>query len=336
MDDLNVAVSKSSNARGKTSKLRMIVRRVDFSIGVGTVVLFLVFSLTADAFFTQYNQFNLLRTAGLTIFVALAQGMLQVTGGISLSIGAMGVFSGMFACMAMENLGAPIWLGFLIAVAVGMLCGLLTGLVIESFKLPGFVVTLAVQYILTGLVNGITKGYPFTHLPEEITYIGRKGYFGILPLVTIMAIVALAIVWYVFRYTAIGRRILATGGNSEAARLAGIPTSKLVVLSHMISGFFSGLAAMLWVSRAGSMQTTLGGDWMLLSISVSMLGAAKAGFVSPIGFFFSAILITMIKNGLVVANVNVYYENVFLGVIVLAAIALDSMRTAFNLRAKKL
>ena len=326
---------KTANARAKTSKLRTLVRRTDFSVAVATIALYFFFSVSTDAFFTTFNQFNLLRTAGLYVFVALSQGMLQVTGGTSLSIGAAGVFSGMFACMAMENLGMPIWVGVVIALAVAMVTGFLTGFVVCKLKLPAFVVTLAIQYILNGLVQGITHGYPFTHLPENITAVGRAG-IGVFPLVTILAILTLTILWYVFRYTVFGRRILAIGGNMEAARLSGIASDTIYLWCSVLSGFFSGLSAMLWISRAGTMQATLGADWMMVSFSVSMLGASKAGFISPVGFFFSAVLIALIKNGLVVANVNVYFENVFLGIIVLFAVSIDSIRNLINQRSKKL
>jgi ribose transport system permease protein len=332
----NNEVSFSQTGRAKSSWFRILIRRTDFTVAAATLIIYLFFSIFTDAFFTAYNQFNILRTAACYVFVALSQGMVQISGGISLAVGQVGGFSGMCACFLMQDYGAPIWLATIVAVIVGCALGWLTGWLVETLKLPAFVVTLAMSYILNGLILGITEGFPFTKLPENIVWLGRAGFGSIIPLVTVLAIIVLILVFYLFKFTVIGRQMLASGGNREAARLSGVPVKKVYLVSSLLSGFFSGLSAMIWISRAGSMQASLGSDWMMVSFSVAMLGASKAGFISPFGFFFSAVLFTLIKNGLVIAHVNPYYENCFLGFIVLFAISIDSVREIIAAKAKHL
>ena len=325
------------NSVQKNGSVLALAKRADFSIAIATTVLFVFFSFITKSFFSSYNLFNVFRTSALYIFIALTQAIVVVIGGMNLSVGAIGAFVGMVTGLCLQNLGLPLIATVPIAFLVGMLVGLVNGIIIVKLKLSGFIVTLAMSFVLNGLVTGITKGFPFTNLPEEISGLGRGG-IGMIPYVMILAIVALLLIAYMFRYTVFGRRVLATGGNVEAARLSGINTDRIVLLCNVISGFFSAAAALLWISRTGSIQANLGGDWMMVSFSVTFLGATsqKGGVVYPLGLFFAGIMITLIKNGLTVANVDVYFEQVFLGLIILFAVALDSIRGLLSARAKKM
>ena len=155
--------------------------------------------------------------------------------------------------------------------------------------------------------------------------------FGV-PYLFIGAVALLAIMGYFFKYTVLGRRVLATGGNLEAARLSGIRTDNIVLLCHTLSGFFAALAGVLWISRMGSAQPATGGDWLIVSFAVSIIGgtALSGGEFSALGFLASAIMLTLIKNGLIMLNVNVYFEQTFLGIIILLAVSVESIRVSFS------
>ena len=135
----------------------------------------------------------------------------------------------------------------------------------------------------------------------------------------------------------LGRRILATGGNLEAARLSGIRTDNIVLLCHTLSGFFAALAGMLWISRMGSAQPSTGTDWLIVSFAVSIIGgtALSGGEFSAVGFLASAVMLTLIKNGLIMLNVNVYFEQTFLGIIILLAVSVESIRMWLSNRARR-
>jgi ribose transport system permease protein len=147
----------------------------------------------------------------------------------------------------------------------------------------------------------------------------------------------LVLLGYVFRYTVIGRRILATGGNLEAARLSGIRTDNIVLLCHTLSGVFAAIAGILWVSRMGSAQPSTGTDWLIVSFAVSIIGgtALSGGEFSALGIFASAVMLTLIKNGLIMLNVNVYFEQTFLGLIILLAVSVESIRMWLSTRSRR-
>lgn len=237
---------------------------------------------------------------------------------------------------SMQVLGLPPVAAVLAGLAVGVAAGCINGVIITTLKLNSFVVTLATSFIFTGLINGISQGYPYNEIPENFTFLGREGFLGI-PFLLWMAAIALLILGYFFKYTVTGRRILSTGGNVEAARMSGVNTNKMIILANVGSGLFAAIAGLLWISRTGSAQPSTGVDWMVISFAVAVIGgtALKGGVFNPIGVFFAGFLIVMVKNGLVMLNANIYYEQAYLGLILLLAVSLDSIKSIMNSRKLK-
>ena len=319
--------SVAPDRRSARGLLASLLRRSDLSVLLATIVLFVIFALGSQSFFTEYNLFNMGRTASLYVFVALGQAIVVVIGGMNLSLGAIGGLSVVIAGTAMQDFGLDPLIAFALALLVGALAGLFNGAIITRLKLNSFVATLATSFIFAGLVTGISKGSPYTKIPTGITYIGSGDIFGI-PILFVLMLAMLTLVAYFFRYAVTGRRILATGGNAEAARLSGIRTNRIVVLANVLSGMFAALAGFLWITRVGSAQPSTGSDWLIISFAVAIIGgtALAGGEISALGLGAAAVLLTMIKNGLVMFNVNVYYEQTFLGVVILLAVSLESLR----------
>jgi ribose transport system permease protein len=148
-----------------------------------------------------------------------------------------------------------------------------------------------------------------------------------------------------FRYTVPGRRILATGGNEVAARMSAVNTDTTVFIANVLSGLFAAIAACAVVSKDGSANPGVGADWMIYSFAVAVIGGTslKGGIITPFGLIVSAYLIVFIKNGLVMMNANSYFEQVYLGIILLISVSFTSFgdilanvrRTAAYRREKK-
>jgi ribose transport system permease protein len=175
---------------------------------------------------------------------------------------------------------------------VGAAAGLANGLLVTRLKINSFITTLATQFIFFGLVYGISGGIPYSNIPKGFTLIGR-GAFLRLPTLFWIMLAVLALVHYMFRYTVLGRRLLATGGNLEAARLSGINTDRMIVSANTISGMLASLAAILWVSRMGSAQPATGKDWLINSFAVAIVGGTglAGGSISALGILMGAIII---------------------------------------------
>lgn len=310
---------------------RKLLTRPDTSVIAATVILFLLFTLGTESFLTPYNLFNIARASALNLFVAMGQVFVLIVGGMNLSLGDIGGLSAIASGYCMEIMGFDGWTSALLALVVGIVCGLVNGLLITNLKLNSFVVTLATSFVFRGIINGITKGYPYKDIDKSFTIIGREGLFGI-PYLFYFMIVILVIIWLVFRYTTVGRMLLATGGNEVAARLSGIKTRRMILLANVMSGLFAALAGILWVSRLGSAPPGTGSDWMIISFAVAVIGgtALSGGEIIPVGLFASSIMITLIKNGLIMFGVNVYFEQTFLGLIILLSVALESLRLRYS------
>jgi ribose transport system permease protein len=315
----------------KVNILSKLMGRSDTSVIIATIVLFVIFALGSSSFLSPMNIFYVSRDAALNVFIALGQAMVLIVGGMNLSLGAIGGLSVITVGYCIQVLGMPGWLAVIFAILVGMLAGAFNGLIVVKLKLNAFVVTLATSFVFTGLVLGISKGSPYTSIPESFTTMGIGEFLG-LPYLFWLMCLTLIVVWYIFRYTVIGRRLLATGGNIEAARLSGIKTDKMILLANIASGFFAALAGVLWVSRTGTAEPSIGVDWMIISFAVAVIGgtALNGGAISAIGLFVSSFMIIFIKNGLIMLNVNVYYEQTFLGTIILLAVAIESFRLKYN------
>jgi ribose transport system permease protein len=309
--------------------LSIFITRSETSVIAATIVLCAIFS-TSQGFISAYNIFNVSRTAALFIIIAIGQSMVIIIGGMNISLGAIGglavICMGYMVQVLHVNEGAAILIGLII----GMTAGFLNGLIVTRFKINAFVATLATSFVFTGLVYGISRGNAFNEFSDAFTFLGRKGFLK-MPFLFWIAVAVLCVLFYIFRYTVLGRNMLATGGNEEAARLSGINTGRMVIIANLLSGLFAAIAGMLSSSWLGIAPPSIGQDWMITSFAVSVIGGTllKGGQFTAIGLLFGGFLIALIKNGLVMLQVNIYFEQTFLGLIILGAVMLESVRTKY-------
>ena len=305
---------------------KRLLGRQEVPVLAATLLMAVVFSIFNSSFLSAYNIYNLSRTAALYMFVALSQTMVMIVGGMNVSLGYIGALCCVACGVSMQNWGWGTAPAMLLALVVGLACGLVNGLIITKLKLNSFIATLAPQFIYKGLVTGISGGFPYTELTENFTTLGRGSFLG-LPYMLYLAIAVLVVVWYVFRYTVLGRQLLATGGNKKAAQMAAVNTDRMELIASVLSGLFAAVAGICTVSMNGSAQPTTGTDWMIYSFAVSVIGgtALAGGAIRPLGLVIAGFMIVMIKNGLVMLNANVYYEQTYLGLILLVAVSLGSV-----------
>ncbi len=294
---------------------------------VAIILLILIFSIGTDSFLTQYNLFNLSRTAAIYAFIAGAQLMVAVIGGMNLSVGAVGALSSIVLGIALQDMGLSIPVAVILALIVGAVCGLINGFMIVKLRLSGFIITLAMSFIYDGIALGVSHGYPYA-IPEAFANLGRAKV-GPTSALFIIMLVFTGILIIFFKNTKFGRDILATGGNESAAKLSGIRTDRVTIACNVISCVLAALAAVLWSSRTGSATSSTGGDWMLYSFAVCAIGGINlsGGNFTGVGFFCGAWILTMIRNGLTMLNVDIYFEQAFLGAIILLAVSIESIRT---------
>ena len=315
----------------KKSFLKNVFASGNFGLFVAALVLFAVLSIFSGSFLTSFNMYTIGRTLSLYAFIGLSQAIVLVVGDMNLSVGAIGGLATITAGYLIDIRHVPGTLAIIAALIVGIVCGTLNGLITTKFGINAFIVTLATSFIFTGINFGFTQGFSFVNIPLSFTFIGKGKVFGI-PLLFIFAVLCLIILFLFFRFTIAGRRLLAVGENPEAAKFSGINTDKMKMLSHMLSGFIAALAAVLYVSRMGSASPVTGQDWLIISFAVAIIGGTglSGGSITAFGLLIGAIIMVMIKNGLIMLQTDVYWEQAFLGLLILVAVGIDRVRTVYN------
>jgi len=315
----------------KKSFLKNVFASGNFGLFVAALVLFAVLSIFSDSFLTSFNMYTIGRTLSLYAFIGLSQAIVLVVGDMNLSVGAIGGLATITAGYLIDIRHVPGTLAVIAALIVGIVCGTLNGLITTKFGINAFIVTLATSFIFTGINFGFTQGFSFVNIPLSFTFIGKGKVFGI-PVLFIFAVLCLIILFLFFRFTVAGRRLLAVGENPEAAKFSGINTDKIKLLSHMLSGFIAALAAVLYVSRMGTSSPVTGQDWLIISFAVAIIGGTglSGGSITAFGLLIGAIIMVMIKNGLIMLQTDVYWEQAFLGLLILVAVGIDRVRTVYN------
>jgi ribose transport system permease protein len=292
-----------------------------------TIVMFIAFSATQEHFLTAQNTKNLL--AGVSVVAIAACGMTFVilAGGIDLSIGANLALSGIFLAKTLE-MGVPGALAALLTVFFGFAVGaLLNGLPIGAGGLSFFVVTLGVASLLTGTVN-LWSDSKTTYI--DSTFIDSVGFGTLLGLPNPAWLMLACFLFFAFlhRRTYFGRDVCAVGGNAEAARLSGIRVAAITVAVYAIAGGCAGLAAVVQTGRLGAASPLVGADTALAAIAAVLLGGTTfVGGVGGIGGTAVGVLfVGVLQNGLGIAGVSGYWQQVITGAILVSAIGIDRVR----------
>ena len=293
-----------------------------------------VLTMISGDFLSDYNLFVMLRILSVTGLVALAQLVVIAIGQMNLAVGAIGGLVAILFGGMLEVFGLPIPVALLIGVIAGMAAGILSGALIVATQISGFIITLAMLSVYTGLNYGITESIPFYNMPESLKT-WYDSYIGPVPSILLIPLVAASVVGLFLRYHREGRYMLAMGGNAHAAELAGISLGRTTIIAHGLSGLLASLAGMVAVARLGTAEPTIGADWLLASFAAPVIGGAvlSGGHVSVIGTMIAVVIIVLLENGLVLARTDPYYVQFYLGALILSTVLFNRWREARRSRA---
>lgn len=298
------------------------------------VVLWVVFSSLAPGFLSKFNLNSLGRSVAVDIVVGFAQMVVLATGGMNLSVGAIGVCAVMFSGYLMQVLGVPIPVAIAGTLALGALLGWMNGFAIVKTGVNSFVVTLASASLFSGGMLILTKAVPLNGLPPEFGAFGKSAVLGV-PSLALVALGIAVLLYFLFRHSTLGRQILAVGANARAAEMSGIPVDRTIVFVHALSGALAAAAALMLTSRlAAAMPAVAGDDWLLPSFLAPVIGgtALSGGIVSVVGTILGALLVSTIRSGLLVLEIGNFWLPLFLGAFLLAAILIERGRAAYVAR----
>ncbi|NPD16501.1 ABC transporter permease [Xinfangfangia sp. D13-10-4-6] len=328
----------SSGAPAQLSPLRRFLLTNEFGLILLIVLFAVLFAVTTRGFTTPFSLFTLGRSAAVNIMIGLSMMAVIVTGGLSLAVGAIGVCAAMFLGYLIQSLGMPWPLAILAAIAMGAALGFINGFAVVRTGLHSFIITLATMSIFFGVMVFLTRAEAFRGLPPVFADFGKMKfatYFSPLLLVTLAA--ALGLGW-LYRYSVLGREMLAAGARPEAAELSGIRVGRMIIYCHMLSGALAALAALMLVARNGaaipSMAGQLGQDWLLPAFLGPVLGGTllNGGRAAVLGTCLGAFLVTMLSSGLLLMRVGEFWVQSFLGLLLLLAVLMDKLRRSYLAR----
>ncbi|MEU7743474.1 ABC transporter permease [Nonomuraea sp. NPDC049158] len=266
----------------------------------------------------------LLNTATLAL-LAVGQSMVVITRNLDLSVGSV---VGLVAFVTGDQLasGMGILPAVLLGVAIGAACGLINGLLVSFCRVPALVVTLGTLYVIQGIDHYIAHGRQINavNLPPGLLSLGNGSVLGV-PYLPLITLVIMVMIGYYLRSYPSGREFYAIGSSPEAARLAGVPVRRRILLAYLVSGCLAGLAGVLWLARFGTVIADSAHGWELLVVSAVVVGgvAITGGVGSVYGAALGALLLTTIGSALVVLRVNPFWQQAITGALLLLAISVD-------------
>ena len=312
--------------RRKPTIISSILSKRESAIFLALVGISIGITIVAPRFATSRNFYLVSRQISFVAIVALGELFVILTAGIDLSVGSVIGFSGVIAGLSMAA-GIPTPIALVLGLAAGTALGLISGMLVAYVGITPFIVTLGMLSIARGAIWGITKGWPITEIPKSFLFIARGDLFGI-PASVIIALIIAIFVHIVLRYTVFGRRTFAIGGNEEATALSGINVRKIKLVIYGISGLLSSITGIMLVARFSSAQPSTGEGWELDAIAATVIGGTSlmGGVGSVSGVLIGAAIMGVLRNGLVLMKVSVYWQTLVIGTIIILAAVVDRLK----------
>ncbi|WP_140848720.1 ABC transporter permease [Paracoccus sp. FO-3] len=301
-----------------------------------------VFAFGNAAFFSVNNGLTVLLQTSVIGLLGIGMTMVIITGGIDLSVGSVLALSGTVTGLLVKA-GVPVPLGMAAGIAVGALCGLANGLIITKMRITPFVATLGMMLIARGTALQMTGAAPISQLGEAFGRLGNGALFRVvemqpnglnkvifpgIPYPAILLVITAIGAAYLLRRRALGRHLYATGSNEEAARLSGVDVVRTKIAAYVMSGALAGLAGNVLMSRLVTAQPNEGVMYELDAIAAAVIGGASLmGGVGTIsGTMIGAFIIGVLRNGLNMAGVSAFIQQIIIGIVVILAVFIDQMR----------
>ena len=326
-------VDTTSAEQPRATPLQLL-RRIATAPAVGPLIALLLtmafFSLKSDRFLQTQNLSLVLQQVMVVGVLAIGQTFVILTAGIDLSCGTVMAFGQIVMTKLAVASGVPPLQALLLGILACVGFGMLNGSLVAGLRLPAFIVTLGTLNIAFALTHIVSNDLTFSGLPSELLFFGRTFTLGGADFTygVVMMLVLYALAWFGLSQTAWGRHVYAVGDNPEAARLTGINTRRVLFSVYTLAGLTYGIAALLLVGRTelgdpNAGQTTENLD----AITAVVLGGTSlfGGRGTVIGTLIGAVIVGVFRNGLTLIGVEVIYQYLVTGILVILAVAVDQL-----------
>jgi ribose transport system permease protein len=332
MNPVSEAPAPAKTLASKSDFASFIIRAANVG-GLALIILLLstILASLAPGFLSAFNLFSLTRNLAIDTVIGFAMMVVLACGHFNLAVGSIGVSAIMATGFFLEGLGLPIVVSIAGGLAVGALMGWMNGILVVKTGIHSFVITLATASLYFGLMLILTKAEAFRNLPAAFNVLGKQRFLGPYSSMLFVTGFVAAALLILFKYSVIGRQILASGANPLAAEMSGVPVKRAIVVAHTLSGLLAGIAGVMVTARLAAALPSVGADWVLPSFLAPLLGGTLliGGYVSVIGTLLGAILVTILQNGLVLLKIGSFWVQFYLGVTLLIAVGLDRWRSYY-------
>jgi ribose transport system permease protein len=298
---------------------------------VALPAIYLFFCATLPSFRTLHNLETIARQSVITILVALGLTFVIISAGIDLSVGSVAAFASVAIALALKAGWSPL-AAAAAGVGAGTLCGLLSGTIITKLRVTPFIVTLGALSIVRGAAKGASGQQevraPDTFLNNLLENLEDNERWKIFPPGVWITVCLAVLMGLVLRYTRFGRHVVAVGSNEQAARLCGVPINRIKLAVYTISGFFAGMAGLMYFSRLTLGDPTVAVGLELDGIAAVVIGGASlsGGEGTVFGSVLGALIMAVLRSGLVQKGYANWVQEIVTGAIIVFAVAIDRFR----------
>lgn len=306
---------------------------------IATIIMSVVFTALNPQFLTWRNMLTVFQQMVLNGLLAVGIMFTILTGGIDLSIGCTFAIVGIAVASACVGGMNPL-LAILIGLLVGAVLGLFNGFLVTNLKLQPFIATLGTMSLYRGIAYVVTGGTPVTNVPDSFRNIFNGQFPGGIRYYVVVMIVVFVIAHIILSKTRTGDYLYAVGGNEEAAKLSGVNVRKTKYIAYIASGVCTAVAGLIMLASLGSAEATAGIGYETNAIAAAAIGGTSmaGGRGTALGTFFGALLLAVLKVGMVVINVDSFWQYVVTGLIIIVASYFEFVKddfAAFMARHKK-
>ena len=313
----------------KLGMLKRILRKREFAVFLALLILCVFLAIRSPVFLTVLNTMNVLRQISAVGILVVGQTIVLIAGGLDLSVGSGIALTG--AIMAsLTLLGVPPVLVLLLTLIAGMLLYSINGFLVTRVRINPFIATLGMLSVYRGVTLLLSGGIPIRMVHESLEIIGKGFLFGIVPIPAVIMIIV-AIIGHIFlKYTTYGRNFFAVGNSEIAARYSGIRTKNVVLMAYVTMGLLVAVSGMVSTATLSAAEPLAGQGRELDVIAAAVIGGVslKGGEGSILGAILGAALMGVLRNGFILLSVPGYWQIVSVGVVIIFAVALDSLRTS--------
>jgi ribose transport system permease protein len=311
-----------------------ILAKPETMVALALLVLVIVMCVLRPVSFpTARNMFNILRQSSLIAILAVGMGLVIITGGIDLSVGAVIAFSTCLGLWFYKNMAAPPLVVLLLVLAAGLAVGCINGILISKLGIPPFIVTLGMLSVCNGSALLISNGIPIRYPSTWISVFGGA-YIGIIP-VSVIVMICIVIIGHIFtNNTQTGRNIYAVGNSQRSAKLSGIFVDRVLIFVYSLTGLLAGICGLILIGQMDSADPSFGKGYELDVIAASVIGGISmtGGEGNVWGVLLGALLMSVLKSMFIHLVISGYWQTIILGLFIIGAVTIDSIRKKSNVR----